>query len=208
MARLRIAPIVEGHGELECVRTLLGKIWKTFIDHDSPEIMRPVKKPRSLLVRRDDLRRFVGEAATLLASRSNPSLPGLVLILLDADDDCPAELGPRLHEWAKDVDTRFEVACVVANLEYETWFAAAAESLAAAGFLAARPGEPFPSDPEGQRMKKKWIEDRFRTDRGAKKYTPPVDQLPMTKAMDLNACHERSASFRKLCRELRRYAVT
>ena len=206
MARLRIAPIVEGNGEMACIHALLGNVWRKFVDAESPEILKPIKKNRTQLDKRDKLRRFVEEAATFLAGRSTPSLPGLILILLDADDDCPAELGPRLRGWAKDVDARFEVACVVANLEYETWFVAAAESLAAAGFLGRKGRESFPDDPEGQRLRKGWIEERYRIAKG-EKYDPVVHQLPMTQAMDLDACHERSASFRKLCRELTRFAI-
>ncbi len=92
MARLRIAPIVEGSGEKECVKTLLRDAWKSFIDGDSPEILTPLVKPRGQIVQRPQLRKFIAEASIFLASRTTPSLPGLVLVLLDADDDCPADL--------------------------------------------------------------------------------------------------------------------
>lgn len=90
-----------------------------------------------------------------------------------------------------------DAACVIANLEFETWFVAAAPSLASELRLAAH--EP-PDDPEGQRLRKKWIEDRFR---GAR-YSETLDQPRLTAKMDLNLCRARSPSFDKLCRELGR----
>jgi hypothetical protein len=45
----------------------------------------------------------------------------MVLILLDADEDLPCQVGPKLLKIARAVDTRVDVACVLANPEYETW---------------------------------------------------------------------------------------
>ncbi len=89
---------------------------------------------------------------------------------------------------------------MVANLEYETWFAASAESLVRAGFLRLRDGESLPERPEAQRMRKAWIEGRYVRD--GLSYKPARDQHPMTRAMDLKACRDASPSFDKFCREL------
>jgi Domain of unknown function (DUF4276) len=205
MARLRIAPIVEGYGEVDSVPSLLRRIWKEIGGDYADVPRRAILKPRSQLAVEGSLRRIIEEAAIVLTKRTDPSLPGLILILLDADDDCPAELGPRLERWARDVDRRFDVACVVAHLEFETWFAAAAESLVAKGFLKLKAGEVSPDDPEGRRLRKRWVEDRFAVDGEIKRnvqYKPTRDQPAMTRAMDLAACRSRSPSFDKLCREL------
>jgi hypothetical protein len=211
MARLRIAPIVEGKGEVQCVPTLLRRIWKE-IGGEYAEILSPLHHPRSELIRRDGLRGAVEKASIILAGRSNPSLPGLVLVLLDSDEpddeNCPARLGPRLREFARGVDPRFGVSCVVANVEYETWFVASAESLIMQGHLRLKPGEAIPGDPEGQRLRKRWIEDRYAVKgvmRQNRQYKPTVDQLPMTRAMDLAACRAGAPSFDKLCRELEKW---
>ena len=52
-----------------------------------------------------------------------------ILILLDANGDCPGDLGPTVLKSAREAcsDRRFEV--VLAKREYESWFVAAAESL-------------------------------------------------------------------------------
>lgn len=55
---------------------------------------------------------------------------GRLLVLLDADGDCPAELGPQLR---RRLDARFPnitVSVNVADWEYESWFIASAESIA------------------------------------------------------------------------------
>ena len=102
---------------------------------------------------------------------------------MDADEDCPKELGPKLLGFAREVDSRADVACVLANVEYETWFAAAAESLseyldldvrfAPVGVArggAAREGVGRAALP------------------GAAKYSETRDQPAMTRAMDLALC--------------------
>jgi hypothetical protein len=70
---------------------------------------------------------------------------GGVLVLLDADDDCPAEYGPLLLARAQAARPDKQVSVVLANREFEAWFLAAAPSLAGQfGFPAefARPQNP------------------------------------------------------------------
>ena len=88
------------------------------------------------------------------------------------------------------------VACILANVEYETWFVAAAESLR--DFL------DFPADatnlqaPEKARSGKGWVQRHFK----GPKYSQTLDQPRLTARMDLGLCRARSPSFDKLCREL------
>lgn len=192
MSRLRVAPIVEGHGEQEAVRILLTRIWIEVLGGEYLEVLKPIRQPRSKLVRKQELTRAINLAMLKLgASTSND--PSLVLVMLDADDDLPCVLGPDLltiaHESRRDAD----ISCVVVNVEYETWFVASAESLTK--YLEV--GD-IPAAPEDQRCGKAWIEKRYR---GAK-YSETVDQPAMTAAMDLERCRSRSPSFDKLCREL------
>jgi hypothetical protein len=88
------------------------------------------------------------------------------------------------------------VSCVLAIVEYETWFVAAADSLR--DFLDIPHTDTVPEAPEPRRSGKSWIERRFR----GTKYSETVDQPKMTAAMDLPLCRQRSPSFDKLCREL------
>lgn len=207
MIRLRVAPIVEGHGEVASVPILLRRIGNEILRVEYLDVLQPVRVSRSSIVPREaaapgaledpvkELRRAVELAARKIAARSDPATPALVLILLDAEQDCPAKLGPYL----RDAVPQPNVACVLAKVEYETWFVAAAESLTE--FLDRGEG-PVPAEPEEQGCGKSWIQRRFR--RPA--YSPTVDQPRMTSAMDLLQCRARSPSFDKLCRELETYA--
>jgi hypothetical protein len=122
----------------------------------------------------------------------------LILILIDAEDDCQTHgpLGPALLSRARAARGDIDVACVIANVMYETWFVAAAESLHE--YLMLRPGEQVPPNPDAARLGKGWIKQRIR----GGKYSETADQAALTSAMDLALCRTRSHSFDKLCREL------
>jgi hypothetical protein len=195
-----VAPIIEGQGEEQSIRNLLQRIGLDLLSGMYIEVVRPIRNPSGSLRKPDGLQKAVHLARKLLAENPASSEVELILVLIDSDGECPAELGPRLLGWAKDVDPRIDVACVVVHLEYETWFVAAAESLTQ--YLKLGAGEPIPDDPETQRCKKAWIQQRFRRP----KYQEPRDQPAMTAAMDLVRCRSRSGSFDKLCRELERRA--
>lgn len=196
MSRLRVVPIVEGHGEYDCIRILLERLWYELLGGEYLEILKPIRQPSTRLKQEDGLRKAIVLAHGKLDNTPESPDPRLVLVLIDADEDCPRELGPRLLKVAAAVDTRADVSCVLANVEYETWFVAAAESLSKYLNLS---GDPVISeDPEGQRHGKAWVEHRFL----GRRYSMTLDQPAMTRAMDLTLCRRRSPSFDKLYREL------
>ncbi|MFN2638261.1 MAG: hypothetical protein ABR585_14690 [Gemmatimonadaceae bacterium] len=53
----------------------------------------------------------------------------VVLLLVDADDDCPAKLGPELQKRMQTVAGQTSSVAIIANREYESWFLAGIESL-------------------------------------------------------------------------------
>ncbi len=89
-----------------------------------------------------------------------------------------------------------DIACVIANVMYETWFVAAAQSLSE--YLEFSPQENIPADPEAAKAGKGWIKKHMK--RGH--YSETADQPSLTVKMDLALCRTRSKSFDKLCREL------
>jgi hypothetical protein len=122
-----------------------------------------------------------------------------VLVLLDADDDCPAEYGPLLLARAQAARPDKQVSVVLANREYEAWFLAAAPSLAGQfGFPAefARPQNPeAPRDCKGLLPKAR---------PKGQPYKETVDQAPLTSVFDLKMAREHSDSFDKFYREVSR----
>jgi hypothetical protein len=193
---LRVAPIVEGHGEVHAAGSLIRRIAGELLGFPFVEALRPIRQPRSKLVARpEELRRAVDLAHLKLREGAHGTYPGLILVLLDANSDPPCLLGPRLLEELHRDRSHLEVTVVLANPEFETWFVAAAESLDR--YLDLPPGESAPQHPERARCGKGWVEEHFRG-----RYSETIDQPRMTAAMDLGLCRRRSPSFDKLCREL------
>lgn len=198
MARLRVAPIVEGHGEYECIRILLERIWRELLKGDYIEVIRPIRQKRGQLVQREGFSNAVSLAVAKLNNLPPSNDPSLILALVDADQDCPGQLGPKMLEFARESHSHADVACVVVKVEYETWFVAAAESLR--DFLEVPDDSALTESPEDLGLSKGWIEQRFK----GTKYSETQDQPAMTRVMDLSLCRARSLSFDKLCRELER----
>ncbi len=194
MTRLCVAPIVEGHGEDRAVRILLQRIWSELLGQEYIHVLRPIRGSRHKLVRKEDLERAIALAASKLEGACTHGDPKLILVLLDAGTDSTCVLGPKLLSYAAKCRPDIDVACVLADTEYETWFVAASESLR--DFL------DFPiataETPQKLRAGKSWIQRHFRRP----KYSETLDQPRMTARMDLDLCRSKSASFDKLCREL------
>jgi hypothetical protein len=189
---LRIAPIVEGHGEAAAFPVVLRSIWMTMLAGTGLDVLRPIRTKRNVLVSagKRELERAVLLAASKLAAAQPPATKELILILVDADKDAPCVLGPALTAAAKAARGDKDSACVVANVEYETWFVAAAESLRS--YLDLSWDKVLPSDPERLRLGKGWIKARLPA------YSETVDQPKLSAAMDLALCRRNSPSFHKL----------
>jgi hypothetical protein len=196
LSRIIIAPIVEGHGEDQAVRNLLQRVWTEVLGGEHAEIIKAIRVKRYSIVREEDLARAVDLACLKLDAAHNEFADRLlILILLDADSDLPCVLGPELEAIAKRHRGDVDVTCVIANIAYETWFVASAESLAQHLNLN---DVVIPADPEEDRAGKGWIKSHFADG----KYSETVDQPRLTAQMDLIKCRDRSKSFDKLCREL------
>jgi len=196
---LRVAAIVEGYGEVNSVPILLSRIWRELLHGDYVDVIHPpIRQPRDRLAQNkgDSLVKAVTLAAAKLQQFAHRPEPELILVMIDADRDTPCALGPRMLQIAQDSRRDKNVACVIATVEYETWFVAAAESLVE--YLDLDNARPIPTAPEAERCGKGWIERRFR----GLRYSETIDQPKLTKRMDLAVCRERSPSFDKLCREL------
>lgn len=201
MSRLRIMPIVEGHGEEAAVPIVLRRVWTELLGQEYVDVLRPIRRPRSMLIRGGhvqsvELEKAVGLAAKKLAAHENDGIPHCILILLDADTALPCRLAPEILSIARACAPHAYVECVLANVEFETWFVAAAASLAK--YVDIRGEESAESSPEAARSGKHWIEQRFR----GVKYSETQDQPRLAATMDLALCRSKSASFDKLCRVL------
>ncbi|BCJ61816.1 DUF4276 family protein [Micromonospora endophytica] len=195
--RVTIASVVEGEGELTALPVVLRRMMSDMMIWDA-DIQRPFLTNRSKLVKRGGLE----AAVESLARRLPPTAPGGILVVIDADDDCPASLGPELLQRAQAVRPDRRTAVVLANREFEAWFLAAAPSLAGRAGLPA--GIPVPDDSERPRDCKGWL-SHHRNDGGS--YRPRVDQPALAAAFDLSMARYNAPSFDKFCRDVN-YLVT
>ncbi len=115
---------------------------------------------------------------------------------LDADQDCPAEIGPRLLERAQQERGDRKIAVVIAKAEYEAWFVAAAPSLVDARVLTAN--VIAPADPESLGSPKDWIRERMQDGR----YRETTHQATLTSRFDLAMARNAAPSFDKMCRSV------
>lgn len=187
--RVTIACVTEGHGEVKALPKLLHRIahehavWNLYV----PE---PFRRNRGSIVAPGGIENAVQATAYRVGSA------GGVLVLIDADDDCPAECGPSLLDRARQARSDIPVSVVLAKREFEAWYLAAAPSLAGHCGLGV---VQAPADPEQIRGAKEWLSDR-RTDGG--KYSPTVDQAPLASCFDMKMARAGSPSFNKFCREV------
>lgn len=190
-ADLNFAFVVEGEGEVEAFPLLVRRICHETFQFFSISTSRPVRCPRSTLLKPNELERAVEFA------RGQKQGRGPVLVLLDADDDCPAQLGPQLKARVfSNADSAVEI--IVSKREYEAWFLAAAVSLA--GMCELPRDLASPNQPEQIRGAKEWLRDRMPEGRT---YSPTVDQAKLTAAMDLTSARS-APSFDRLCRIIQR----
>jgi hypothetical protein len=193
MVPLYVACIVEGQGDFKAAPVLLKRLVK-FVNPQVYADVRPFRVSRSKLVLRGELERAVELAGGGLRA------PGVVLIIIDSDDDCPKELAPALLARAThSTGDRWLVGVVLAKMEFESWFIAAAESIA--GHASLRPGLCAPGDPESIRDAKGWLEKSMPPGR---KYSETVDQPELAAKFDLHAAR-RAPSFDKMYREIERF---
>lgn len=184
---------MEGDGEEDALPILLRRVIAEIAPELYVRVHRPFRRPKGQLKKQEPLARAVDLLARQLTA------PRALLILMDADDDCPAELGPQLLAWAHASRQDVPIAVVVANREYETWFVAAADSLRGHRGLASNV-EP-PDDPEAIRGAKEWLRRYMPTNRP---YSSMSHQASFCSAFDLALARARAPSFDKLCRDVRR----
>ena len=176
-----IIAIVEGDGEVEAVPVLIRRIGVDAFPDAPPAVLKPIRVRRDRILKEGELERYVSLAAVRVGAE------GCILILLDANGDCPARLGPTVLQRARAVRSDRRIEVVFAKCEYEAWFLAAAESIA--------PDVSAPEDTESIRGAKEWL--RKRTQRS---YSPTADQAALTTRFDMATARRRLPSFDKMWR--------
>lgn len=188
MTAVHFGCVVESHGETESVPILIRRIAGSLDASLDLHILPPLRTPKSRLVRPGGLERAVEFVARRIDA------PGAIFVLLDSDDDCPAEEGPSLLSRARGQRGDFAMGVVLAKREFESWFLAAASSLR--GHRALPPDLEPPTDPEAIRGAKEWLSARI-----PQGYRETLDQPALTAVFDLQLARS-APSFDKCYRDL------
>ncbi len=186
-----LVSVVEGHSEVEALPVLLRRL---LAELERPEIIvaRPVRAKRYRVVRPGELER------TLELARRHRQGCDAIMLLLDADDDCPKELAPSLMGRATDAGYRLPLGVVLAKPELETWFVGSLESLR--GVRGIHEGAVSPECPEGIRDAKGYLSAQMTHGR---RYVEVDDQPAMTNEFDLALARQHCPSFDKFMRDVR-----
>jgi Domain of unknown function (DUF4276) len=188
--RHSIACIVEGDGEETAVPLLVARVARLL---DPPAYINAFvsqRISRGRLVKQPHLEKAIEFAARAIGRQ------GAILVLIDADDDCPATLGPTMLQWASAARIDIPIAVVLAKREFEAWFLASAASLQ--GQYGSPPDLQPPPDPEGIRDAKGWIGKRMPH---GQPYREVLHQVAFTKTFDLTLARA-ADSFDKFQRDI------
>lgn len=128
---MKIACIVEGHGEVTALPALLRRFneWRPSTTGNYANPLQPVRVPRNRFLNREEEFR-----KQLLLAAAKCGEDGWILVVLDADDDCPAELASELYRRAQAYVAHRKLSVVLANREFEAWFIAAACAITSGQF--------------------------------------------------------------------------
>ena len=154
---VKIGCIVEGKGEVKAVPILIRRIAENLYPELLIDTPRPFRISRNQVVKTGEIERAINLTARKIGRR------GAIFVLLDSDDDCPAQLGPALLCRALEARSDLPIAVVLAQCEFEAWFLAAAESLQ--GQRGLKNDLQPPNNPEAIRGAKEWLSQRMEGNR-------------------------------------------
>lgn len=200
---LYIASIVEGQTEQSCLERLLQRTWAELLGQtERLQVLEPFHGPRDKLIySQSDLIRTIEQSLQKLHIKANrePDAMKLLLILLDAEGDCPAALAPQLFKAAREIaPVNFSISCVMPKRMLENWIVAGASTLGGINNLP----NPLPArDQFEERSGAAWLDEQLRSVNKTRKYKKVIDAREFINKMDLNECRTNSPSFDKLCHE-------
>lgn len=165
-----IAPIVEGDGDRKAVPELLRRI-SNEVYGVGVSIHPPWRLPRSQMTDTSQLKR-----AMLVTRERLLTSPGGILLIADADDDCPIELASRIHRAADGLPLEITVAV----REFEAWFLSSVGALR--GHRAIRNDACYSGDPEERRDAKGELGAQM-----TEKYRETIHQVAFASIMDIDS---------------------
>ena len=185
-----IVPVVEGDGDAAALPELLVRILgERFNRYDVL-----VAQGKTKVVKANGKDKLETDPGRFLQHAQKKPGCGAILILVDADDECPVSLAKRLSQLCDQIGTSCPVQIVCARRSYESWFLASLDTIK--GQHGIPDSASLSSDAEDVPNPKNWITDQMPNGRIYKETT---HQTSLSKVIDLELAHRNSRSFRRLC---------
>jgi hypothetical protein len=185
-----IASIVEGVGDVSAVPILIRRICHELGCCLAAKVAPPIRMHRSKMVQEMEIRRYLRIACSIPECE-------LILLFLDADDDCAKKISELVRPWIDLESLPVPCEVIVIPREYECWFIAALESLR--GVRGISQHAESHDSPEAVRNPKLILTNYME---GSAAYHETADQAALTAAVDLNVLRQRSRSFRRLVEKI------
>ncbi len=188
-----IVPVVEGDGDAAAVPQLLTRILHERYNRYDVS----VAQGRNNVVKANGRRNLEKRLDKFLEYAHRKPRCRAILVLVDADVDCPVTLAQELSQHCDSVQTTCPVQIVCACTSYESWLLASLDT------ISGRHGIPgsavLSGDPEGVSNPKQWLTDQMPSGQAYKETT---HQASLSRVMDLDLVYRNSRSFRRLCHAL------
>ena len=188
-----IVPVVEGPGDVAALPELLGRILLERFNRT--DVI--VAQGKSGVVTANGRQKLESKLENFLQHAQNKPECDAILVLLDADDDCPVNLAQGILKRCEQLGLTSPVEIVCAHREYESWFLASLDTIK--GQRGISDTAALSHGAEDVQNPKQWITDQMPPGQAYKETT---HQASLTQHIDLGMAHSNSRSFRRLCHAL------
>ena len=188
-----IVPVVEGVGDVAALPGLLTRILLEKYNRTDVN----VAQGKSKVVVANGRMKLESKLEQFLQHAHNKPECDAILVLLDADDDCPVDESRHLSRRCEQFHSICPVEVVYAHREYESWFLASLDTIRGQGVIPDTVSIPTPV--EDVNNPKQWLTDQMPPGRAYKETT---HQASFSGLIDVELAYNKSRSFRRLCHAL------
>ena len=185
-----IVPVVEGDGDAAALPELLIKILQQrYCRYDVS-----VAQGRTGVVKANSISKLEADLGKFLKHAQKKPGCKAILVLVDADNECPVGLAQSLAQRCEEVGASYPVHIVCARRSYESWFLASFRSIR--GLHGIPTDASPPQNAEGIPDPKRWLSGLMPV---GKKYKATTHQASFSRVIDIDLAFKNSRSFRRLC---------
>ena len=188
-----IVPVVEGAGDVAALPGLLTRI--LLEKYNRADVI--VAQGKSKVVAANGRMKLESKLEQFLQHAHNKPECAAILVLLDADDDCPVTVANQLSQRCEQYRSICPVQVVYADRSYESWFLASLDTIRGQGDI---PGTISIQTPvESINNPKQWLTEQMPSGQA---YKETAHQAPFSRLIDVELAYHNSRSFRRLCHAL------